>query len=201
MGKQTVKLSAALVLFVLTVSIFSVSGCSPDPMVVYAKKIEEISVSEFFINMVTEMQSFDDYFSQLSKQDMDTMTDEEILTAKEKLRVVENEIAEMKVIVEQIDIEDESVREVNSYLIDSIHYLGLLLGELQTILDLTIEMIDLVAEAKDPDSGLEMAAFSLKLEAIESRLNECSANGDRYSVQGDEMLDKWETALNEALGQ
>jgi|GEM_PF-4068635 len=201
MGKQIVKFSAVLIIFVLTVSIFSVSGCSPDPMVVYAKKIEEISVSEFFINMETEMQSFDDYFNQLSKQDTDTVTVEEILAAKERVRAIENEIAEMKAIVEQIDIEDESVREINSYLIESIHNISLLLGELQTMLDLIIEIFDLTAEAKDPDSGLEMAAFSLKLETMEVQLDESIANGDKYVVQIDEMYDKWVTAMNEALGQ
>ena len=201
MGKQTVKLSAALVLFVLIVSICAVSGCSPEPMVVYAKKIEEISVSEFFINMETEMQSVDDYFNQLSKQDMDTMTVEEILTAKERLGAVENEIAEMKAIVEQIDIEDERVREVNSYLIESIQNISLLYGAMQTMLDIIVEMVELTAEAKDPDSGLEMATFSLKIETLGVELNECIANGDKYVVQLDEMYDKWVTAMNEALGQ
>jgi hypothetical protein len=201
MGKQKVKLSAAIIIFILAAMIFGASGCSPDPMVVYAKKIEEVSVSEFFINMEIEMQSFDDYLNQLSKQDMDTVTDEEILTAKERLRAVENEIAEMKSMVEKIDIEDEKVREVNSYLIDSIHYLSLLLGEIQTLLDLINEMNELIAEAKDPDSGLEIATYSLKIETLGVELNECIANGDRYVVQADEMFDKWETALIEALGQ
>jgi hypothetical protein len=201
MGKQTVKLSAAIIIFILAAMIFAASGCSPDPMVVYAKKIEEIHTAEFFINMETEMQSFGDYFDQLGKQDIDTLTVEEILAAKDRVRVFENGVAEMKAIFEQIDTEDEKVREVNSYLVESIHYLSLLIGELQNMLDIIIESIELTAEAKDPDSGLEMAAFSLKLEAIESRINECIDNGDRYTIQLDEMLDKWETALNEALGQ
>jgi hypothetical protein len=199
MGKQTVKLSAAIIIFTIAAMIFAASGCSPDPMVVYAKKIEEIHAAELFINIETEMQYLDDYFDQLFKQD--TITVEETLAAKERVGVIENEIAEIKLMVEQIDIEDEKVREVNSYLVDSIHYLGLLFGEMQALLDLINELNELTAKAEDPDSGLEVAAFSLKLEDLVRRANECNANVDSYSVQVYEMLDKWETALNEALGQ
>lgn len=201
MKKQTFKLSATIVLFVLVASICAVSGCSPDPIVVYAKQIEEINATEVFSNAEKEILDLDDYFNQLFEQDPDTITVEEILAAKERVRAFENEIAEIKAMVERIDIEDEKVQEINSYLFGSFHNLSLLFGELQTILDIIIELIELTAEAKDPDSGLKMAAFSLRVEAIENQLNECLANGDWYVAQSSELINKWETALNEALGQ
>lgn len=192
------------IILTLLVIIFAaallVSGCNPNPMTSYIGELEKKQAEEALENLTEDLFELDKYLNAIFEIDIENLTHEDLIPARNKLTEIENKLADLKVKVDEIDLgSDEKVREANGYFMDAIFYTNKLLGEMHLLIDSVAEVIDLFSDLKTRQ--ITASAFLSELERIEEITNSITARGDEYIEKLNQSTDNWQAVVDEALAK
>ncbi len=182
-----------LMLIILLVSIFFiVTGCATDPIVSYVEEIEEKDI-------LGKIDELDDNFQVLyAEYDKFVRVDESGIEDFEKLIEMVDDFIEKQsdliVTVENLDTNDETVKEVNDYLVKALSKFASASNYLYVLTDAMIEL-------KDIDENPDREDIEEELNRIIITVFEADEEFNKYIAESEEALDTWESLLNEHLGQ
>lgn len=180
-------------LIILLVSIFFiVTGCATDPIVSYVEEIEEKDI-------LGKIDELDDNFQVLyAEYDKFVRVDESGIEDFEKLIEMVDDFIEKQsdliVTVENLDTNDETVKEVNDYLVKALSKFASASNYLYVLTDAMIEL-------KDIDENPDREDIEEELNRIIITVFEADEEFNKYIAESEEALDTWESLLNEHLGQ
>lgn len=179
-----------LVISFLAFFFFVITGCAADPMVAYVEGIEEKGI----VAIIDELD--DDAQALYAEYDKVVRIPESGIEDFEKLIGLIDEFIEKQsdliVTVENLNISDESVEEVNNYLIKALSKFASASNYLYVLTDAMIEL-------KDIEENPDREDIEEELNRIIITIFEADEDFNKYIAESEEALDAWESLLNEHL--
>jgi len=189
---------ASLVMVIFLVVLLIVTGCSPDPMVSYARQLEEKKLIQAFEELDADINAVDSYFNALFAKDIDDVNTEDIGQVKVYLATIKTKVLDIKATADEIDAgSDEKVREAVSHFNDTIYYLDKLVDEMAKIFDLADEMIIVYGDVKN--EKISYSAFLSEMDRIDESLDQANNRIEDYIDNMDQSFNKWQAIMDQSF--